>query len=87
MAACLSFIEQLNMVKYLIEKGANINEKNNAGQTALMYAAEDGHLEIVKFLMEKGADLDAKDVNNETAFMKATQRGHTEIVRLLIDKV
>src|SRR5688500_17298253 len=42
----------LEIVKYLVEKGANINyviPKN--GNTALLTAASCGHLEVVKYLI------------------------------------
>ena len=40
----------LEIVKYLIEKGADINAKNRNGNTALVEATSKGHLEIVKLL-------------------------------------
>ena len=38
----------LDVVKYLIEKGANINAENDY---ALKCSAENGHLEVVKYLI------------------------------------
>lgn len=31
------------------------------GQTALMFAAEYGHLDVIEVLVERGADLETKD--------------------------
>ncbi|PCI09756.1 MAG: hypothetical protein COB73_04925, partial [Flavobacteriaceae bacterium] len=42
----------LEIVKFLVEQGANINYQNNYGWTALISASRNGHLEIVKFLVE-----------------------------------
>ena len=39
------------MVKMLIECGANVNIQDDDGSTALMCACEHGHIEIVKLLL------------------------------------
>ena len=41
--------EKLEIVDYVIEKGANIHDTNDAGNTALHQAAYWGYLNIVKF--------------------------------------
>jgi len=46
--------EDIEIVKYLVEKGANIHAYN---EDAIIWAARNGHLEIVKYLVEKGAIL------------------------------
>ena len=43
------------MVELLINNGAIINEKDNDGYTALMYASYEGHKEVIGLLIEKGA--------------------------------
>jgi hypothetical protein len=43
------------VVRLLLAKGANIDAKNNKGETALMLAEGKGHTEIVKLLQEKRA--------------------------------
>ena len=40
----------LEAVKYLIEKGVNINIKNNDGYSALDHAEKNGHTNIINFL-------------------------------------
>jgi len=56
------------MIQYLLKKGANINEKDFDGRTALIYAAEDGQLEIVKCLIENGANIEERDKDNRCQF-------------------
>ncbi len=46
-----------NVIKVLIEKGAQVNMQNNDGLSALMIASENGHSNVVKVLIEKGAQL------------------------------
>ena len=40
-------------VSLLIEKGADINVKDNSGRMPLYYASTDGHTEVVNLLIEK----------------------------------
>ena len=73
-------------VKLLIEKGAKVNAKDNNGQTALMWAAENGRTEIVNVLIKKGG-VDMVDVPDKlgiTAIMYAAEKGHTETVNVLV---
>ena len=46
-------------VEMLMEKGADVNARNNDGWTALMMASNDGQTETVALLVEKGADVNA----------------------------
>lgn len=48
--------ESWNLISELIENGADINAKTNAGDTALMMAAALGHGETLEYLLRKGAD-------------------------------
>jgi len=43
-------------VKFLVEKGADVNAIDMGDNTALHWAAMRGHVEIVKYLLEQGAD-------------------------------
>jgi ankyrin repeat protein len=53
-------------VKYLVEKGADVNAKNEDSTTPLFSAAGSGDLEVVKYLVEKGADVNAKTTYSQT---------------------
>ena len=53
----------LEIVKLLIENGADINKSNNDGWTPLYSAADKGHLEVVKLLIENGADINKSNNN------------------------
>lgn len=52
--------------RLLLEKGADLNVKNNEGLTALHTAAFLCHPETVKLLLEKGADVTAKNNDGQT---------------------
>ena len=76
----------VEVVKLLLEKGANIEAINNQGFTPLWIAAYKGHTEIVKVLIAAGADKETKteDEAKSTPLLIAVQEGHTEIVKVLI---
>jgi excisionase family DNA binding protein len=70
-------------VQSLIEEGADLNEKDAAGRTALMIAANRGHTYVVQLLLERGADANATDNNGLTAMQAAESRGFHRIVSML----
>jgi len=45
------------IVKYLIENGAKVNEKNGNCWTSLTYAFRNGHDDVANYLKENGASL------------------------------
>jgi len=61
----------LEMVQLLIAHGADVNQKNFRGATALMGAAVGRDPAVVKYLIEKGADVKARDKDGNTALMGA----------------
>lgn len=62
---------------------ADINIKNNNGNTALMYAVIYDRMEIAKFLCKVGADINIKNKYGDTALVFAACNGHLEIVKFL----
>lgn len=79
----------LDIVEYLVEKGAYINGINYWDivnhATALELAADEGHLDIVKYLVEKGARVDATG-GAGTALLWAAGKGHLKIVEYLVEQ-
>lgn len=54
------------IVKYIVEKGANIHKKDINGLTMLHHAAKAGRLEMVKFLLAHGANPNEMDEGGMT---------------------
>ena len=73
------------VVKCLIEHGADVNAADKDGRTALLDASERGHFEVVKYLIERGADVNAADEYGYTALLDASEKGHFEVVKYLIE--
>ena len=76
---------QSEIVKLLLESGADANAAQESGGTPLLYAAEAGHQEIVKLLLDAGANVNATyTLTKATPLHKAALAGHNEVVRLLL---
>ncbi len=73
-----------------LDHGADLASTNRYGGTALIPAAERGHVETVRTLIEAGTDIDHINKLGWTALLEAIILGeggprHVDIVRLLID--
>jgi ankyrin repeat protein len=74
----------VDMVRFLLDRGADIEGTDDLGATALMRAADAGHAEIVRMLLDRGANVDHDDWSDQTPLSEAATAGHLEIVELLI---
>ena len=77
---------QPQVVKQLIEKGANVDARSDYNLTPLIEAAHRGHLEVVRFLLQSGADKTPKNHRGKTAVQIAEAKGQQEVVRILKGK-
>jgi hypothetical protein len=64
-----------NAVKAALLSGANVNERNNGGQTALILAVIFGHTNLVRLLVNAGADPRLRDNLGLDAVEWAHRRG------------
>ncbi|MBL8295673.1 MAG: ankyrin repeat domain-containing protein [Bryobacterales bacterium] len=72
-------------IRLLVDRGAMVNEKNDAGGTALIYAVDD--LEKTKLLLERGADPNLRTGEGRTALLVAvSMAGSYPVVKLLLEK-
>ena len=76
-------LNDLNLVKKLLKKGAPIDEQNLYGNTPLHFAAYYGHTKIVRYLIEQGANI---YILNEDCEMPVYVTKKLEIVNLLLEK-
>ena len=82
-----SFRIDWEIVKILIDAGADIEAKNFFNRTALMVAAAEGEIKVCEFLLERGAKIEAIDSRfGDTPLIQAAQCGKNNVCRLLIGK-
>jgi len=73
------------VLRTLLAGVADINAKvGELGETPLLVACWNGHLEAAQALLLGNADVEATDDCEHTALHKACYEGHTEIVQLLV---
>jgi len=73
----------LERVRELIKRRADVNARDKDGRTPLHHAAYNGRLEVARLLVERGADVNARDKNGWTPLDIARERGCLEVARLL----
>ena len=73
---------RLEVVRYLLDEGADVNAREKFGDTALTEAVFNGQLAAVKELLLRGADVNAI-ADGGTALDIAINRNHTAIADLL----
>jgi ankyrin repeat protein len=75
----------LASVKALLARGATVDAKDQThGQTAVMWAAAEGHAPVVDMLIELGADFNARLASGMTPLLFAVREGRSDVVRVLL---
>jgi ankyrin repeat protein len=73
----------LESAQTLLQNGAQVDEQQQGGFTALHAAAQNGSLPLVQLLLEYGANPDVRNDEGLSAMDFAHRRGHIEVVRAL----
>ena len=81
-AAAYGFVD---VVKILLEHGADVNPRNVDGITPLHLATVAGHVDVARILLEHGADVNTKNEDNQTPLHYAATEGHAVVARLLLE--
>lgn len=83
--ALASFAGSAQIVDFLIEKGANVNQMDCLKyRTALHWAVASDNDEIVRVLLNAGANVNISDRDSVTPLMLASNLGNSSIVHQLI---
>jgi ankyrin repeat protein len=76
----------LELVRLLLENGADVNAIDTWGLTPLSYAISYQKIEIVRLLIEQGANVNVRGENDTTPLMKASATGNIEVIELMLNK-
>eukprot|EP00490_Sorites_sp_Unknown_P024885 CAMPEP_0114656288 /NCGR_PEP_ID=MMETSP0191-20121206/12088_1 /TAXON_ID=126664 /ORGANISM="Sorites sp." /LENGTH=162 /DNA_ID=CAMNT_0001873141 /DNA_START=2202 /DNA_END=2690 /DNA_ORIENTATION=+ len=77
---------EVKIVDLLINGGANVNHKNQEGETALMKACAEGYIECVKVLIDNGkADVNLRDEQGNTCVLWCCMTGNMNIFKYLVE--
>ena len=80
----------LNILKALIDAGANVNAQTKNGGSALIYAANNPHfdmIDVIEILIDAGADVNMKNKEGVTVLMRtvAGNKANPKMIKVLID--
>jgi ankyrin repeat protein len=81
-----SYNGNVNIVKSLVEHGADVNYKEKYGGFPLMSATRKGNFNIVKYLVEHGAKVNEQSKYTGSPLMNAASSGYVDIAKYLIEK-
>lgn len=71
-------------IRFLVEKGADIDKHDAQGYGALQAAARNRSDRIIPLLVELKADVNGRDRDGFTALIHATERNHVPSIRALV---
>ncbi|MCP4784400.1 MAG: ankyrin repeat domain-containing protein [Fuerstiella sp.] len=81
-----SFHNRPELLKWTIERGANINHQDRNGYCPLHYVGQEKLAEVAAVLLDAGAETELRDIHGNTPLWTATfnARGDLSVVRLLV---
>ena len=77
----------LTIVQYLVDRGANVNDKDRQNKTVLMYAVENQNPSMVDFLIRAGANIGTTDTFGQDALILAAKNGYKFAVDRLLQEL
>ena len=72
-------------VKFLLENGSNIEEKNLEGNTPLHIALESNNEKMIKFLIEIGSNIEEKNFEGNTPLHIAVATQNEKLMKFLVE--
>ncbi|MFC0605543.1 ankyrin repeat domain-containing protein [Winogradskyella pulchriflava] len=81
-----SINKDLEVLNYLLDKGLDVNSRDNDGNTAFINAASRNDLSVLKTLILKVKDINVSNNKGETALALAVKYNSAEVVEFLLSK-
>ena len=75
----------MEVIKFLLDKKAELEQLDDGGETALYMAACKGHVDVVKLLLNKGAKPNVVTKCRATPLYTAARNGHGCTVKVLVE--
>jgi ankyrin repeat protein len=76
--------DRIDAARLLIERGSDVNAKDEMQDSPFLYAGAHGRLEIMRMTLAAGADLKSTNRYDGTALIPPAHHGHLETVRELL---
>ncbi|MFP3032786.1 MAG: ankyrin repeat domain-containing protein, partial [Wolbachia sp.] len=76
----------LDMVQFLLNRGANIEVQDKFAWTPILSAAQSGKWDVIKLLISNGAKFNNEITHQGTPLHFAVQEGNLDMVRFLLDE-
>jgi ankyrin repeat protein len=67
---------KIQVVDFLLLRGADPDSRDSTGMTPLMHAAVDGHANVMECMLARGAKRDLESIESMSAFDYACLNGH-----------
>lgn len=77
----------ISVLRTALGNGADINQVDENGETALMIACKFGHTALVKFILSRGAEIDFADNKGMTAVKNAELSNKADLIELFKDYI
>jgi hypothetical protein len=81
--ALIRAVNDIDVIKTLLDGGADINATDSEGHTALMWTVFEHNDKAFSLLLQRGADVTLTTRNGDTALSVARKLGHPNMIRLL----
>ena len=77
--------DDVKLLKQQLDSGADVNERDEHGSTALLYASRHGRDRCLTLLLEAGADVNQADTQGNTPLIEATIQNYLRSVQILLE--
>ena len=81
-----AFVSNLEIVKLLVERGAQVNSVTPKNSTALRCACWHGNMDMVRYLVEKGGDIHISKERNATNLLVTITQRRFNMTTYLVDE-